>query len=312
MQGAVGGRRAPRWARSPRSSPRAVRDVAGALGDLGHRGLRAARRRPQARPSASGLSPAPLAALSRRTSRSRPSAPSPAGRAARSQANGPSAANSQRPRHGSDPRRPAPRPGAPGRRVSAMPGCQVPPLNGVRSVARETSVNRAAGDRPRSRVADHSVRVSGPVRTRLEVEVAQPLGDGPQLTAAGDRGGGVDPDVGDAGLPLDRPGDQQLGVGQRAGLLVGDEGGAVEPARSQRVDVGAQPEQRERTSGRASATGPRGRPPGGAAQPDSSRGLSRRRGRRGGRARWRAARRRSRTRGGSRRRPAAARPATPG
>ena len=119
----------------------------------------------------------------------------------------------------------APRPSR--RRPRAARAARCVPLNGSRGAARETSVKRRARDRaalrrrPTSRCVD-----SGPRWLGLELEVAQALGDRPQLAAAGDRGGGVDPDVGDADLAAlaralgQGPRDEQLGVGQRAALGV--------------------------------------------------------------------------------------------
>ena len=165
-------------------------------------------------------------------------------RAPRRQPSGPSASKSQCARHGSGLRR-----ALQGRRALlaaavvelGLPGAALErqPRRGPRDVA-ERGRSRPAGGRCE---ADHSVVESGPRCDGLEREVAQALRDRPQLAAAGHRGGGVDPDVGDRD-PARRarrtsigPGDQQLGVGERAALLVGDERRAVDPGRAELVDV---------------------------------------------------------------------------
>ena len=45
---------------------------------------------------------------------------------------------------------------------SSIGGCQVAPLNGIRTASRDTSVNSARAIGRRSAVAVHSVRESGP------------------------------------------------------------------------------------------------------------------------------------------------------
>ena len=68
------------------------------------------------------------------------------------------------------------------------------PRRGPRDVGEPGARDRPAVDAtPTTRCV-----VSGPRCDGLEREVAQPLRDRPQLAAAGHRGGGVDPDVGDA------------------------------------------------------------------------------------------------------------------
>ena len=60
--------------------------------------------------------------------------------------------------------------------VSSMPGCQVPPLNGSRGAARETSRNRAVAIGVRPSRAVHSVVVSGPECDDSRVKSQSPLG----------------------------------------------------------------------------------------------------------------------------------------
>ena len=71
-----------------------------------------------------------------------------------------------------------------------MPGCQVPPLKGRRTAARETSRKRAEQIGVRPSVADHSVVVSGPVRDDSRVKSQRSLGmahsSRPPATEAGE------------------------------------------------------------------------------------------------------------------------------
>ena len=60
--------------------------------------------------------------------------------------------------------------------VSSMPGCQVPPLNGSRGAARETSLNVAAAIGVRPSRALHSVVVNGPRCSDSRVKSHRPLG----------------------------------------------------------------------------------------------------------------------------------------
>lgn len=60
--------------------------------------------------------------------------------------------------------------------VSSMPGCQVLPLNGTRSIARETSVKDAEAIGRRPKDADQSVVVSGPRRCESRSKSHRPFG----------------------------------------------------------------------------------------------------------------------------------------
>ena len=93
-----------------------------------------------------------------------------------------------------------------------MPGCQVPPLNGTRGAALETSLNtlaiRTQLARPTSPYAKQAVSLPSSVKSH------SPFGS-PTTRAALDRLRQLDPDVDDRHtaavvLVLHRPGDERL------------------------------------------------------------------------------------------------------